>query len=102
METKHTPGPWMLHPVDNFEWSVDAPSGDPDLGYGKWESLAVVYGCEDEPQIGERKGKCNALLIAAAPELLDALKACIDHGSMTGDDWVTDKALAAIAKATHP
>lgn len=41
----------------------------------------------------------NAFLISAAPELLEALEACLDYGSMTGDDWVTDKARAAIAKA---
>ncbi|MDB5887052.1 MAG: hypothetical protein JWR74_3223 [Polaromonas sp.] len=37
---------------------------------------------------------------AAAPELLVALQACLSYGSMTGDEWVTDKAYAAIAKAT--
>lgn len=35
-------------------------------------------------------------------ELRDALKSCIDYGAMTGDDWVTDKALAALAKAGEP
>ena len=32
-------------------------------------------------------------------ELLEALKSCLDHGSMTGADWVEEKAIAAIARA---
>lgn len=31
-------------------------------------------------------------------ELLDALKTCVDYGSMTGAEWVKEKAVAAIAK----
>lgn len=34
-----------------------------------------------------------------ASELLEALKYCVDHGSMTGDEWVKDTAVAAISKA---
>lgn len=32
-------------------------------------------------------------------ELLEALEACVNYGSMTGDDWVMEKARAAICKA---
>lgn len=35
-------------------------------------------------------------------ELRDALKSCIEYGAMTGADWVTDKARAALAKAGEP
>jgi hypothetical protein len=41
----------------------------------------------------------DARLIAAAPDLLEALRAAIDYGAMTGDDWVAEKVAAAIAKA---
>ena len=34
--------------------------------------------------------------------LREALESCIDYGAMTGDDWVTDKALAALASTGEP
>ena len=34
--------------------------------------------------------------------LRDALKSCIEYGAMTGDDWVTDKARAALAATGEP
>ncbi|EFQ42193.1 hypothetical protein PA39016_003090049 [Pseudomonas aeruginosa 39016] len=42
----------------------------------------------------------NAKLIAASPDLLEALQAVVNYGVMTGDDWIEEKVLAAIAKAT--
>lgn len=41
----------------------------------------------------------DANIIAAAPELLEALEHCVNHGAMTGGEWVINKALAAVAKA---
>lgn len=38
-------------------------------------------------------------LLADRDELLVALQACVDYGSMTGDESITDNAIAAIAKA---
>jgi hypothetical protein len=32
-------------------------------------------------------------------ELLEVLKACVQYGSMTGDEWVLEQANAAITKA---
>ena len=37
-------------------------------------------------------------LRAVSVDLLEALEACMDYGSMTGHDWVIEKALAAIDK----
>jgi hypothetical protein len=52
---KHTPGPWRtLHAYDD-RWSI----GNPEQEDG---SVCLVY------------GKANAHLIAAAPELLNALR----------------------------
>ena len=34
--------------------------------------------------------------------LREALKSCLEYGAMTGADWVTDKARAALAKAGEP
>lgn len=53
----------------------------------------------DPARIAE--GFANAKLIAAAPDLLEALESCINYGAMTGDEWLTEKARAAIAKATQ-
>jgi hypothetical protein len=60
---KHTPGPWRAQPREGFE--------------GEWE---VVSTCEIEwliaaaaPHIDGDPDEANARLIAAAPELLEAL-----------------------------
>ena len=46
---------------------------------------------EDVAKIAEQRDK-----------LRDALKSCIEYGAMTGDDWVTDKARAALAATGEP
>ena len=38
-------------------------------------------------------------MTAERDELVAALQACVDYGSMTGDESITDNAIAAIAKA---
>ena len=56
-----------------------------------------------EAQLQE-KAREQLLKAGIAPEsmqyLVEALKSCIEYGSMTGAEWVADKACAAIAKAT--
>jgi len=79
-ELKHTPGPWSIR--QESVWSVGTDH----------EMSALVYGCTDEEE------EANAHLIAAAPDLLEALKEL--------RDWYREnvglpacKANAAIAKA---
>lgn len=72
--TKHTPGPWVLSWGSGQEVRIDAPSGDPTLGYKAWRGLASTWGCEDNPVAGMEVAVANARLIAAAPELLGALE----------------------------
>lgn len=60
----HTPGPWRVEHAVDHEWDISAPT---------WMSLAVVFGNEDEEPRLESEGHANARLIAAAPELLEAL-----------------------------
>lgn len=81
---KHTPAPWVCTATSNHahDYRLSTPTGPLPFVRGGTEQYA------------------NARLIAAAPELLEALQACIDYGVMTGDEWVTAKAHAAIAKAT--
>lgn len=107
MTIKHTPGPWVVGSYDFLDQQVyiDAPSGDPDLGYKSWDGVAIAYGCEESPSKGLEKAKANAMLIAAAPELLEALEMCISSMESLLSDFnpfdqaAYDKALAAIAKA---
>lgn len=89
MTAKHTPGPWELRPDDMGGLSsLVFPAGQPHpvagvTGYysGNWERLA------------------NALLIAAAPELLEALQFVMTaSGGQLGTAF--EQAQAAIAKAT--
>ena len=55
-ELKHTPGPWSIR--QESVWSVGTDH----------EMTALVYGCTDTEE------EANARLIAAAPDLLEALK----------------------------
>ena len=60
--------------------------------------MSAVFGCDDYPKMGKIVGEANARLIAAAPELLEALEWAVDNPH---DDayWIS-QARAAIAKAT--
>ncbi len=92
MNATHTPGPWKV----NSSWSND-------LGVVADDRLvAMVTNDEDRP-IDDAEQLANARIMAAAPELLAALKLAVrvmqDNGideSMAGEfDVFTD----AIAKA---
>jgi hypothetical protein len=95
-EAKHTPGPWY--------WSDNYPTLD---GRSNWSLIGAdgygvlcCDGVENSPQ-GLNDNK-NADLIAAAPELLEALKHAV--GWADGDDAIrrldVDLMRAAITKAT--
>lgn len=94
-EFKHTPGPWEI--VDNMR--------DPD-GF-------AIYAPNEDYQL-DRIGRCfnkfNAHLIAAAPDLLEALQAALsqclawqgepNEHSCEIHSEIVRQARAAIAKAT--
>lgn len=89
-EAKHTPGPWQW--TQHFDPTISIYKD----GFGQ---IARLY----DSSAGT--GKANARLIAAAPDLLDALKA-LTH-SLDVEDLVHDDqrssfaaAIAAIDKAT--
>jgi hypothetical protein len=96
MNTQHTPGPWKLC----YDGQIDGPDGRCICRFG-WDSYK---------EFTELNNAANARLIAAAPDLLEALKLAISaHGVMLMTDppqeaWrnygVEAKARAAIAKAT--
>lgn len=63
--SKHTPGPWKLRRVTRYDIRI-APESEPEH-----VSIAgmAIWGEEDREEL-----EANARLIAAAPELLEALK----------------------------
>lgn len=93
-EAKHTPGPWFVHGP-----SVGTgPSEADSCGYEVAHILNPYKGC-----VGARdRVDANARLIAAAPELLEALEKTqilLERmGMQSSDEYQENR--AAIAKAT--
>lgn len=89
-EKSHTPGPWVSR--NNMVFG------------GKKCICSNVNAASPTPQnIAEDVAMsiANARLIAAAPELLEALQVCIEQiTALCSADDVPDQARAAIAKAT--
>lgn len=103
MSAAHTTGPWCVDlAVECPNVRIVGPNG---------RGLAVSLQRDTHPREGQgitdEEALANAVLIAAAPELLDALLAVVylnDSGrwaiGIHGDSDVTDLVGAAIAKAT--
>jgi len=98
--SEYTKGPWMYGKASNYGGFYIAP-------LGTLPTLAGVERCGDaiNVHVFNFPGNCeaNARLIAAAPELLEALEDIIDSQLLVGltelHNKVRDKAYAAIAKA---
>lgn len=89
----HTPGPWSCGEKGNG--AVGSVYCDNSLG----TRVAIVYGRGQEYTIFSRaEEEANARLIAAAPDLLNALTVLADACASMGIP--VDAARAAIAKAT--
>ncbi len=85
---KHTPGPWALD-----DESIYAPDGE------GWKQVAEIPNWRTNPgEVLTPEDNANARLIAAAPDLLEALKAILNETGGMGGPFTT--ARAAIAKAT--
>lgn len=84
-EFKHTPGPWAYE-VDDCGDNVSITSDEGAVLWG--------CGCCGSPSVGR---KSDVPLIAAAPELLEALRSIVEEGLSTSK---ISAAKAAIAKAT--
>jgi hypothetical protein len=99
--SEHTPGPWKIAPGEY---------NDPDQGEGDaWGSVitedpAGWYVATVEYHPGDGDPEANARLIAAAPDLLWALRVILDD-LPSKRDWldpdVEKAARAAIARATE-
>ena len=95
MSTQHTPGPWAM--PDSGQGRISKVGAN-----GGWDGLIATADCGDYAR-SKVEGLANARLIAAAPELLEALKDMLDNheDACTGyGEGAADKARAALAKAT--
>lgn len=101
---QHTPGPWAIKPmIDEDQVGIfsgpGASRGDWGGGYaGGSPRYVAVADKRDTPA----ETLANARLIAAAPELLEALEALLSYDNLGAYDRATvrQQARAAIAKAT--
>jgi hypothetical protein len=104
--SKHTPAPWVLtikpaeHDADFTVAEIEQPRSVKYRGaVTRMQSAEHIYG------IGRDELIANARLIAAAPDMLEALKAISEVGIREIHDWqaiaerMQATALAAIAKA---
>jgi hypothetical protein len=95
-QAQHSPGPWAIRtqPVEGTRVEVTDAEGH-------WVADARAWNGRG-PKIATQEA--NAHLIAAAPELLEALREIDRLASKVGRDAITKLARAAIAKtqgATH-
>ena len=109
MNTKFTPGEWSVSELPILDRdgemrlakiSIVAPRQD---GQYSIFSVGKVDFSLDHPGFipcDLEEAEANARLFAASKKMLEALKACLDYGAMTGAEWVTENARAAIASAT--
>lgn len=101
MSTKHTPGPWHADAAGQITAQADASL--PLLDYQVALTVAPVAGTK-----GREIREANARLIAAAPELLEALQSIAEYWNRDQNEtamadacWHAIKtAMAAITKAT--
>jgi hypothetical protein len=94
----YTRGPWIAHPYNVRMGSLIS------FGYlSKGENIANVFGQKDAEE-----GKANARLIAASPELLEALIEAEKFVDRHTEEWYSagqellTKIRAAIRKAEAP
>lgn len=94
MTTSHTPGPWVRDSGSGFGCDVRAKNG---------RKVAATWGINNgDPHRPAYRAECdaNARLIAAAPDLLEALEGMVaEFGIHCDSDSPLGAACAAIAKA---
>jgi hypothetical protein len=87
MSTQHTPGPWTLDGAANTgDLDIISPTG-----------RIAMLDCEFS-EASEDVLTADARLIAAAPDLLHALRV-IDSNAAESPEWIRRVTRAAIAKA---
>lgn len=94
----HTEGPWELGAEGNG--AVGSVYCNNSMG----SRVAIVFGKGQEYSVfSDAEEAANARLIAAAPELLEALQAVVaDKDWRTNDNTLWPRITAAVLKATTP
>jgi hypothetical protein len=86
-KANHTPGPWQIDSEDGQWWIYGGGDARATTGIAKCDLIvnAVMGICKQQNVIGQRmpdgEREANARLIAAAPDLLDALREIVDVGA---------------------
>ena len=92
----HTPGPWEVERRTGQpdHWQVNGVNDDPGF---QWRGLAMIYtsgSWADDPE-----GLANAHLIAAAPDMLEALEDMLRANWPDGIDAARSQAAEVVRKA---
>ena len=90
-QPKHTPGPWTIHKQNAYHISYVVRGGK------KENQIAQCFNWQDKGF--DVNSEANAQLIAAAPDLLEALKMMLEGGLEGPTSQAIETALATIAKA---
>lgn len=106
MTSKHTPGPWRVAaPPNKVCTDYRGASGNMlDTNWASGGRAKTIVICEGRAWMEEGEELANASLIAAAPELLKALRDIVDSPESQENSYdcfqgIKDIARAAIAKA---
>ena len=103
---EHTPGPWTIESSNSERWSQIIR---PNNGRWPYDNVAYIEEMYDEQCTKKGAHIANAKLIAAAPDLLEALQAYLEafenHGitnttNLDSIGHIAELAYAAIDKAT--
>lgn len=104
-EAKHTPGPWAVS--KGYDGSISVSATRPYRINNISAGTPIICDVYQHPEFDSFSGAANARLIAAAPELLDALRGllALEEENLHGYDDIdvcaeVQFARAAIAKAT--
>ena len=85
MTTQHTPGPWEIG-------RASAPNTGATPIRWKGENIAWACGKDSAHRFNSETARSNARLIAAAPELLEALQGYVAHIESCRAAWEEDGA----------
>lgn len=71
MSAPHTPGPWVMGQTANYEEALVASHSGDMVAYAAWDGGSSCH--------LKIENEANARLIAAAPDLLDALEGLLKY-----------------------
>ena len=96
-ETKFTPGPWFIADMNDEEWDTFVARQNYGRSETIWNGTSQIADawCWDD-EISESEFAANSNLIAAAPDLYEALEMCLE---INGYQYARQKIEAALAKA---